>query len=135
MVGAEGNNLLIGGSGADTFAYDTGFGGNDTILGFSVGQDFVEIRDGMNGINLQTVPTAGGGFEEKIQGFDGLNNKIEVVGNSLKITIGDDTILIKGITGARTWNSPGQQPRRTSSRSASPLEPTAERLDKHCGNL
>lgn len=100
LVGAEGNDLLIGGSGADTFAYDTGFGGNDTILGFSVGQDFVEIRDGMNGINLQTVPTAGGGFEEKIQGFDGLNNKIEVVGNSLKITIGDDTILIKGITGA-----------------------------------
>ena len=54
LVGGIGNDMLIGGSGADTFAYGAGFGGNDTILGFTYGADMVEIQAGMNG-NLQTV--------------------------------------------------------------------------------
>ncbi|MBL6456701.1 hypothetical protein JMJ55_15300 [Belnapia sp. T6] len=91
FAGAAGDDLLMGGSGADTFAYDTGFGGNDIISGFTYGQDMVEIKAGMGGIN-----ETGG----NITGFDGSINKIEVVGSSVKVTIGSDTILIKGISGA-----------------------------------
>ncbi|MFC7692288.1 calcium-binding protein [Paeniroseomonas aquatica] len=89
IVGGAGDDMLIGGAGSDVFAYGDGFGGNDTIVGFSYGQDFVAIKAGMGGLT-------------SLSGFDGVTNKIEVVGSSVKVTIGTDTILIKGIAGAST---------------------------------
>ncbi|MDB5375451.1 MAG: Alkaline phosphatase [Belnapia sp.] len=93
LFGGAGDDSLIGGSGADTFGYADGYGGNDTIEGFSYGQDMVEIQSGMGGIGV-----SGG----SITGFDGVTNKIEIVGSNVKVTIGSDTILIKGISGAST---------------------------------
>ncbi|WP_201445582.1 calcium-binding protein [Belnapia sp. F-4-1] len=84
LAGGAGNDLLNGGAGPDYFAYEDGFGGNDTILGFSYGEDFVQIKAGMDGVNS----------------LEDLAGKITVEGSSVKISLSSgDTILIKGITG------------------------------------
>ncbi len=85
LAGGAGNDLLNGGAGPDFFAYEQGFGGHDTILGFSYGEDYVQIKAGMDGVNS----------------FDDLAGKITVEGSSVKISLSTgDTIIIKGISGA-----------------------------------
>ncbi len=85
LTGDAGNDLLVGGAGADYFTYEDGLAGNDTILGFSYGEDFVQIKAGMNGVSS----------------LDDLTGKITVDGSSVKISLSTgDTIVIKGVTGA-----------------------------------
>jgi Ca2+-binding RTX toxin-like protein len=85
LLGGAGNDLLNGGAGADYFTYEEGFGGHDTILGFSYGEDFVQIKAGMDGVS----------------NLGDLTGKITVDGSSVKISLSTgDTIVIKGVTGA-----------------------------------
>ena len=93
IYGDDGNDLLMGGAGNDFFVYEAGLGGSDTIVGFNAGD---ELR-----INHDTGLASLGGFS--VQGSSGFDpaaaNRIELAPGGVKVTIGDDTILIKGITG------------------------------------
>jgi Ca2+-binding RTX toxin-like protein len=89
LIGGRGDDLLMGGAGNDLFVFSSDHGGNDTIVGFTAG-DEVQIEGDPISFSVQGQA-----------GFDpSATNKIELIGSSVKITMGADTILIKGITGS-----------------------------------
>ncbi|MFL6838360.1 MAG: beta strand repeat-containing protein [Bradyrhizobium sp.] len=46
LDGRAGNDTLTGGAGNDTFSFRAGFG-HDTVMDFAVGQDVIELHDGL----------------------------------------------------------------------------------------
>jgi len=95
LGGGAGNDQLIGGTGNDLFVFAPGYGGDDTIVGFNAG-DSLQITSfpGLDG----ALPTLGFALPGD-PGFATATNKIEIVAGSVKVTIGSDTITIKGISG------------------------------------
>jgi Ca2+-binding RTX toxin-like protein len=86
LAGGAGNDIMDGGAGNDTFIFAPGFG-NDVITGFDAnsngGQDRLDIS---------------------VLGFDAIefaaSVDIQDMGNDTLVTIGSDTILLRGVNGA-----------------------------------
>lgn len=54
IEGGGGDDYLLGGAGADHFVYNTGFGG-DSIYGFDINSDVLDIRSGINGLPVTGI--------------------------------------------------------------------------------
>ena len=84
LVGGGGNDTMEADSGADTFEFDDGFG-HDLIIGFHIGDDTLQIANGING----TAVAAPADLLPLISA-DSFGNAV--------ITLGGDTITLQGIT-------------------------------------
>lgn len=58
LIGGKGNNVLIGGEGSDRFRLAAN-NGVDTIVDFTVGEDFLELAKGLKISDLQIVQVVG----------------------------------------------------------------------------
>ena len=71
LLGGQGNDSISGGSGRDTFVFDRNHG-TDTIADFTVGDDFIGLKDGLTVANLS----------------------VSVVNGNTEIAVGDETLAI-----------------------------------------
>jgi Ca2+-binding RTX toxin-like protein len=86
LVGGAGNDAMDGGNGNDTFVFGPGFGEDVIQAGFDA-----NARGGQDLLDVSALPITAANFAAKVI--------IEDLGNDTLVTIGEDSILLKGVNG------------------------------------